>query len=56
MTRKQISFEVSEEEHEKIKVLAAQRRQSVKRMFFSALEKLVPGWNLDKKENSPEKR
>lgn len=50
MGRKQISFEVSEEEHAKIKELAAQRRQTVKGMIFSALDKLIPGWNEEKKE------
>lgn len=49
MPRKQISFEVSEEEHAKIKELAAQRRQSVKGMIFSALEKLIPDWKPKKK-------
>lgn len=46
MKRKQISFEVSEEEHAKIKELAAERRQTVKGMFFAALDKLLPGWNI----------
>ncbi len=47
MERKQVSFNVTEEEHSKIKKLAAERRQSIKGLIFSALDKLIPGWNKE---------
>lgn len=50
MERKQISFNVSEEEHSRIKKLAAERRQSIKGLIFSALDRLIPGWNADERK------
>lgn len=45
MTRKQISFEVSEEEHTRIKTLAANERRSIKQLFLDMLDKIYPDWN-----------
>lgn len=56
MPRKQVSFPVSEEEHEQIKQLAKKERRTIKQLVLSAFDKLYPNWNGDKKENSPEKR
>ncbi len=50
MERKQVSFNVTEDEHSKIKKLAAERRQSIKGLIFSALDKLIPGWNREEKK------
>lgn len=45
MPRKQIAFEVTEDEHAQIKELACKRRQSIKGLMCSALDALAPGWN-----------
>lgn len=50
MERKQISFGVTEEEHTAIKKLATERRQSIKGLIFTALDKLIPGWNREEKK------
>lgn len=47
---KALTLRVSEEEHSKIKKLAAERRQSIKGLIFSALDKLIPGWNGEEKK------
>ena len=55
MPRKQISFEVSEIEHTLIKELAAQRRQSIKGLIFSALDSLIPRWQSKEKSDASKK-
>lgn len=56
MSRKQVSFPVTDEEHEQIKKLAKKERRTIKQLVLSAFDKLYPNWNGDKKESSPEKR
>lgn len=51
MVRKQVSFPVSEEEHEQIKRLAEKERRTIKQLVLSAFDKLYPGWNRKEKEN-----
>lgn len=51
MQRKNVAFPVSEDEHAKIKQLAAQQRRSIKQLILDALDNLYPGWNREEKEN-----
>lgn len=53
MARKQVSFPVSEKEHEQIKQLADRERRSIKQLVLSAFDKLYPGWSREEKENGP---
>lgn len=53
MVRKQVSFPVSEEEHEQIKRLAEKERRSIKQLVLSAFDKLYPGWNREEKKDGP---
>lgn len=53
MERKNIIFPVSENEHAKIKQLAAQERCSIKQLFLNMLDERYPNWKEEKKENSP---
>lgn len=51
MERKQVAFPVTEEEHAKIKQLAAKERRTIKQLFLDMLDKMHPGWNREEKEN-----
>lgn len=53
MSRKQISFSVSDEEHEQIKVLASRERKTIKQLILEAISLYYPDW---KKEDSKEKK
>lgn len=43
MARKQISFDVSDDQHAKIKELAAKERRSIKQLFLEMLDRVYPG-------------
>ena len=43
-----VSFRVTEEEHHKLKVLAAKERKTLKGLLFEALERMFPNWKDDK--------
>lgn len=47
---KTLTLKMSEKEHARIKLLAQERRQTVKGLIFSALDNLAPGWMSPKKE------
>lgn len=51
MERKNIAFPVTEDEHAKIKELAAKERKTIKTLFMGMLDKLYPGWTGEEKEN-----
>lgn len=51
MGKKQIAFPVSDEEHAKIKSLAAKERRSIKQLFLDMLDRIYPGWNNEEKTN-----
>lgn len=51
MQRKNVAFPVSEDEHAKIKQLAAKQRRTIKQLILEALNKLYPGWNGEEKED-----
>lgn len=51
MERKNIAFPVSEEEHAKIKQLAAKERKTIKQLFLDMLDKLYLDWDRKEKEN-----
>ena len=53
MTRKQVSFPVTNKEHEQIKQLAKKERRTIKQLVLSAFDKLYPDWNREEKENGP---
>ena len=53
MPKKNVAFPVSEDEHAKIKELAAKQRRTIKRLILDALDKLYPGGNREQKENDP---
>jgi hypothetical protein len=44
LERKRVNFDVTEEEHRQIKVLAAKEGKTVKELLLDALEKLFPNW------------
>ena len=48
MERKRINFDVSEEEHRQLKILAAKEGKTVKELLLEALEKFFPNWRKDK--------
>ena len=48
MERKRINFDVSEEEHRQLKMLAAKEGKAIKELLLEALEKLFPNWRKDK--------
>lgn len=48
MERKRINFDVSEEEHRQLKILAAKEGKSIKELLLEALEKIFPNWRKDK--------
>lgn len=50
MTKKQISFSVTDEEHEKVKVLASKERKSIKQLILEAISSCYPHWKEDDKE------
>ena len=51
MQRKNVAFPVTEDEHAKIKQLAAKQRRTIKQLILDALDKLYPNWNREEKEN-----
>ncbi|MCH5277486.1 MAG: hypothetical protein J1E80_06575 [Desulfovibrionaceae bacterium] len=51
MPRKQVSFPVTDKEHEQIKQLAKSERRTIKQLVLSAFDKLYPGWNGERKES-----
>lgn len=52
MARKQISFPVSDKEHDEIKTLAAKERRTIKQLVLDAFDRLYPDWTKkqDKKD------
>ena len=53
MTRKQVSFPVTNKEHEQIKKKKKKERRTIKQLVLSAFDKLYPDWNREEKENGP---
>lgn len=43
-----VSFRVTEDEHYRLKVLAAKERKTLKALFFEALERMFPDWKKGK--------
>lgn len=50
MEKRRINFDVSEEEHRKLKAKAAEQGMSIKDAILLALDRLFPGWRDEKKE------
>ncbi len=48
MERKRINFDVSEEEHRQLKILAAREGKTIKELLLEALEKIFPNWRKEK--------
>lgn len=48
LERKRINFDVSEEEHRQLKILAAKEGKTIKELLLEALEKLFPNWRKEK--------
>lgn len=48
MQRKHVNFPVTEDEHKKLKILAAKEEKSIKELLLEALERLFPEWRKDK--------
>ena len=46
---KALTVRVSEEEHQRLKMLAVRERRTLKALLFIALEQAFPGWNKDEK-------
>ncbi len=52
LNKRRINFDVTEEEHQKLKMLAASEKKSLKSLFFTGLDRAYPHWrhvnpNLD---------
>lgn len=47
---KRLSFPISEEEHQALKVLAAKEKQSMKELVLKALDKAFPNWREENKK------
>ncbi len=47
MERKRINFDVSEEEHRQLKILAAREGKTIKELLLEALEKIFPNWRKE---------
>lgn len=45
---KRVSFPVKEEDHRKLKMLAAKEGKSLKQLIFDALSKVFPDWQKNK--------
>lgn len=48
LERKRINFDVSEEEHRQLKILAAREGKAIKELLLEALEKIFPNWRKEK--------
>lgn len=48
MQRKHVNFPVTEEEHRRLKMLAAKEGKTIKDILLEALEKLFPNWRKEK--------
>lgn len=48
MQRKHVNFPVTEDEHKKLKMLAAQEGKTIKELLLAALERVFPNWKKDK--------
>lgn len=46
---KSVGLKVSEEEHQKLKMLAAREKKTIKAVLFEALDKAFPGWRNNTK-------
>ena len=44
MDKRRINFDVTEDEHQKLKMLAVSEKKSLKSLFFTALDKAFPHW------------
>ena len=44
LEKRRINFDVSEEEHQKLKMLAVAEKKSLKSLFFTAIDKAFPNW------------
>jgi HicB family. len=45
-----MNFRVSKEEHAAIKIVAAKEGTSIKKLFFSMLDRFYPGWREEIKK------
>ncbi|MGE9986303.1 hypothetical protein [Desulfovibrio sp. SGI.169] len=45
---KKLTIQIKEEEHRKLKTLAASRGQTIKEVILTALDKVFPNWRSDK--------
>lgn len=46
--KKNLTIQIKEEEHRKLKSLAAERGLTIKEAILSALDKVFPGWRHEK--------
>ena len=46
---KAVGLKVSEEEHQRLKMLAVREKRSIKALIFEALDKAFPGWRGEPK-------
>lgn len=45
---KAMTVRISEEEHQKLKLLAVREKKTLKDLFFEAMDNTFPGWRDDK--------
>ena len=46
--KKNLTIQIKEEEHRKLKAKAAEQGLTIKEAILSALDKMIPGWREDK--------
>lgn len=46
--KKNLTIQIKEEEHRKLKALAAERGLTIKEAILNALDKMFPDWRKDK--------
>ena len=44
---KAVGLKVSEDEHQKLKMLAAKEKRTIKAVIFEALDKVLPDWRKE---------
>ena len=47
--KKNLTIQIKEEEHRKLKALAANKGLTIKEAVLSALDKMFPGWREEQK-------
>ena len=50
LERKRINFDMTQEEHQSLKILAAKENKTIKELIYQALDSLFPNWRKEGKK------